>query len=64
MRRRNVDKDLATFPREPVHCRNPHCRELLMGAVDMRLCPSCRWMGRWAFGLGALLAGALIKWLG
>lgn len=42
-------------------CRNPRCNEWLDGR--MVFCPSCRWIARWAFVLGSVLAGALVKWL-
>jgi hypothetical protein len=48
--------------RPPPTCRG--CGEWLERGEYVRLCPSCRFVGRWAFAVGALLAGALVKWLG
>jgi hypothetical protein len=39
------------------------CGDWLMGGERIQLCPSCRFVGRWAFAIGALIAGALVKWL-
>lgn len=42
-------------------CKNPRCLESLPPGVGWALCPSCRYIGRWCFWLGALLAGAAVK---
>lgn len=39
-------------------CRNPRCGDVI---VQGQLCPSCRYLARWAFALGAFVAGALVK---
>lgn len=45
------------------HCRNPKCREPLRLFSNATFCPSCRYLARWAFALGALLAGVLTQLL-
>lgn len=39
-------------------CRNPHCYDFA-NLGTLRLCPSCRYMARWAFASGAFLAGVV-----
>ncbi len=39
-------------------CRNPRCRDVLY--THTNLCPSCRWVGKRAFALGAFLAGVAV----
>jgi hypothetical protein len=40
-------------------CVNPLCLETIDRYRLFNLCPSCQLMGRWAFALGAIVAGAL-----
>jgi len=44
-------------------CRNKYCLELVPNSEGWALCPSCRYIGRWCFWLGAILAGAVVKLL-
>ena len=43
-------------------CRNPRCRDGLDTVWDhpFGLCPSCYFIGKVAFGLGAFIAGVLV----
>lgn len=49
---------------KPRRCRNSRCLEMLEPGAGWALCPSCRFIGRWCFWIGALLAGAAVKLLG
>lgn len=42
-------------------CRNPQCLELIPTGRRWALCPSCYYIGRKCFWLGAVLAGAAVK---
>lgn len=37
-------------------CRNPYCHDISYGAF----CPSCRWIGKWAFAAGSFVVGAVV----
>lgn len=39
-------------------CRNPQCLEPLL--THRALCPSCRWVGKRAFAVGAFVAGVIV----
>lgn len=41
------------------HCKNPKCRDTMHAMSAHLLCPACRFLARWMFGLGAALVGAL-----
>jgi hypothetical protein len=43
-------------------CKNPRCGDTVRSQHGY-FCPSCQLIGRWAFALGALVAGALVRWL-
>jgi hypothetical protein len=57
----------------PMKCANPKCREDLLpwkesgvycgwkrqARTGRWLCPSCRYLSKWAFGTGAALAGVV-----
>jgi hypothetical protein len=62
----------------PAACRNPKCGELVrpvtifeleFGPKVIRLtqnnplCPSCRYVSRWGFAIGAFLAGVVSWWV-
>lgn len=38
-------------------CANKKCQDWI--GDKFTLCPSCRYMARWAFGLGAFFVGAV-----
>jgi hypothetical protein len=38
-------------------CQNKKCREPLSSYSRALLCPSCRFLARWMFGLGAFVVG-------
>lgn len=40
-------------------CANKKCLELVPSGEGWALCPACRYIGRFCFWLGALLAGVL-----
>jgi hypothetical protein len=40
-------------------CRNPRCGEPMQDYERPLFCFSCRYVARWAFALGAFVAGAV-----
>jgi hypothetical protein len=40
------------------YCKNKKCKEPLNTWSGSLLCPSCRFIARWMFALGAFLVGA------
>lgn len=45
-------------------CRNPRCADDIADDRIVPLCASCRLIGKVGMALGALLAGALVKFFG
>jgi len=45
-------------------CINRRCGDEIHPALIFPMCPSCRYVGKWCLGIGAFIAGVLMKMFG
>jgi len=41
-------------------CSNPKCDDDISPELAIQLCPSCRWIAKWAFAAGSGIVGGLL----